>query len=248
MSYYSIRIDGDLSISGEIIKAHEKYHLDSSFILIISHENTNKKNPHYHSILYTDKPEAFRKYIKRKLNIGGNKDYSISKTNETDKYIAYIMKESNIIKEIGITDEQKKLALDRISKIETEKTLSLVDKVFNHLENYKFDATDDWSFMSAVLIYFKDNKLSYPTRNWMNSLRVKYWMESQNPEIRYDDRMEQTAKIYGFDTPLNRNYKQENQILKQQLMEYKLKEPPKKDYRKQIEKVFNEEDLTIDFS
>lgn len=245
MNYYSVRIDGGLSISGEIIRAHQKYHLDSSFILLIAHEHINGENPHYHSIIYTDKIEAFRKHLKRKLNIGGNSDYSISKTIETDKYIAYIMKEANILYEIGITAEQKQLALDRVSKIETEKHISLVDKVFNHLENYKFDPLDDFSFQSAVLNYFKDNKLSYPSRNWMNSLRVKFWMET-NSKIDTDLKSEQIARIYGFDNQITRNIKLENQQLKQQLHEYKLKEPKKKDYSEVVRKAF-QEDLIINF-
>lgn len=196
--YFSVRIDGRYSTE-EIITAHKKYHLDSSFILIISEEGDKTENPHYHSLIYTDKIESFRKYIKRKFNLSGNKAFSISQTNETDNYIAYIMKEGKTIYESGITAEQKQLALARVSKIETEKHLSLTDKVFNHLENLDRDYLDELAFMSVVLNYFKENKLSYPDRNWMSRFRIKFLMESKsrtgmNIDL-YDMKL---ARIYGF--------------------------------------------------
>lgn len=198
--YYAVRIDGSLSISAEIITAVKKYHLDSSFSLYISHEVPNKENPHYHILFYCDKIEAFRKYIKRKLKIGGNKDYSISRCDNKQKYLAYIMKEGNEIYKSGITDEELKEASDRVLKIEADKGLSLTEKVFNHLENLEIDYTDEILFMGVVLKYFKENKLSYPQRHWMSQLRVKFLMESKSrnssTELIYDMKL---ARIYGFD-------------------------------------------------
>lgn len=197
--YYAVRIDGDLSISGEIIRAVNKYHLDTSFSLYISHEIPKEENPHYHILFYCEKIEAFRKYLKRKLKIGGNSDYSISQCKDKFKYLSYIMKDGNEIYKNGITDEELKLASDRVLKIQSEKGLSLTEKVFNHLEFLNIDYTDEILFMSVVLKYFKENKLSYPQRHWMSQLRVKFLMESETRkglEEIYDLKL---ARIYGFD-------------------------------------------------
>jgi hypothetical protein len=256
MDYYTVRIDGALDISSEIIKAHQKYHLaDVSNWLVIAHEVEQGKNPHYHSILYTGKIEAFRKYLKRKLNIGGNSDYGLSLCRDKDKYLAYIMKQGNILHIEGVSEKEKTDALNRVEKIEAEKNLSLVDKVFNHLENYKFDALDDFSFLQAVMIYFKDNKLSYPSRNWMNSLRVKFFMETKKDTLCYELKLEQISRIYGMDNYSMNQAKQEIVQLKQKIKSqqeeiYKLQPPTPYNNSKNIEKVkalFEAEDYTIDF-
>lgn len=197
--YYSCRIDRHNITVEEIITAHQKYHMDSSFILLISEEGKDTKNPHYHSLIYSNSIEAFRKYLKRKFQLAGNKDFSISRTEDLDKYIAYILKEGNIIYKNGITDEQFKLASDRVLKIEAEKHLSLSDKVFNHLENLDIEYKDEIEFMSAVMNYFKLNKLAYPNRNWMTQFRIKFLMDSKSRQgLTVDIYDMKLAKIYGF--------------------------------------------------
>lgn len=261
MAYYAIRIDAPLTASAEIVAVHQKKNFDPSYIFIVSHEISDKvRKSHFHSILYiedTNKVDALRKRVKRAFKLTNSEQYCIKQIpNEEEqfKYIAYIMKQLNIIHKSGITDEYYNLALARVNKIETEKKLSLVDKVFNHLEKYKFDPLDDFSFLQAVLIYFKDNKLTYPSRNWMNALRVKFFMETKT-EIDTDIKTEQIARIYGMDNYTMREAKLEigqlkhkNNMLQSTINE--LKPPKPYDNSKNIEKVkalFEAEDYIVDF-
>jgi hypothetical protein len=261
MSYYAIRIDAPLSVSAEIVAVQQKKDFDPSSIFIVAHEISDKeKKSHFHSILKIEdinKVESLRKRIKRAFKLQKASEYSIKRLpNEEEefKYIAYIMKQNNIVHKSGISDELYQLALDRVSKIETEKHISLVDKVFNHLENSKFDPLDDYSFLQAVMKYFTENKLTYPSRNWMNSLRVKFFVETKK-EIDSDLKSEQIARVYGMDNYSMRSARLEIDQLKQKVKLqqeeiYKINPPKPYNNSKNIEKVkalFETEDYTIDF-
>lgn len=206
-NYRSIRltIDHTLETEKRIINflSHPK-HL--AYVYCKETGKLGKKQDHWHIQLKT-------KYGPDKIKRDLNKYFpkltgSLISTKKTKKAIpraiAYLFKEGNYV--IKWDNPEEIAAAHKIHEdfVDEEKLPTLKLKCLAHLKKpttkEKFRMYYNTQVAEAILYWFKEKELNYPSQVWMKNTIITYWMDIHKDEY-LNQRFDNIHKIYNINDP-----------------------------------------------
>ena len=184
-----MRIDGPISMKESLIQHLNKY----SSAYIIGHEISKKsKKEHFHVHLeHKAHRDTIRRYLRKVYPESKQMGlYIAAITSTTQENIDYCIKG----KKVHCSDEQVfadrlKTAAINIAKFNRQKGMTLIQKATEYITNtlsHKSGSTayllDKGDILLHTLKWFKQEKLTYPTRQWMHKFYVHLLMENDLAE------------------------------------------------------------------
>jgi len=184
-----MRIDGPISMLKSLVEHLKK----KSSAYVIGHEVSKKsKKEHYHiHVEHKITRDTLRRYFRKQFPNSKQMGLYIGeiKTN-TQKNIDYCIKG----KKVHCSDEQAfeaylKQSAINIEKFNRQKGMTLIQKATEYITNTLSHTTDSNAYLLDkgnillhTLKWFKQEKLTYPTRQWMHKFYVHILMENELAE------------------------------------------------------------------
>lgn len=120
------------------------------------------KKPHIHGYFVTDKTniDSISKWITRQPFYNGKGSYSCVKVKDTTKYKDYIFKDMNIILNT-LSEEETEALIEKAAAINAEKSMKMVDKLYNYCVEFLPDYDDSINFdkdeiLEKILCYYQE--------------------------------------------------------------------------------------------
>lgn len=167
------------------------------------------KKEHFHLMIYTSyHVDSVRRKFKTYFKLSGKKkQFKVGTVKDITKYLAYIMKDGDYITK-NISDkaiEESTIYMDNIKDEQDCKTLK--EKCINYLNKeyagnrMKIELCLNSEIMMAILNWFKDKGLTYPSQSWLKNTMITYLMQRVDP---LNDE-QNIASLYNIRDPFIKN-------------------------------------------
>jgi predicted DNA binding CopG/RHH family protein len=167
------------------------------------------KKQHFHLMIYTKyHVDSVRRKLKTTFNLSGKqKQFKAGTVKNITKYLAYIMKDGDYIVK-NISDKAIEEAIIYMENVKEEQDIkTLKEKCINYLnKNYagnraKIELFLNSEIMMAILNWFKEKGLTYPSQTWLKNTMVTYLMQREDS---MDDE-KNIAMLYNIRDPFIKN-------------------------------------------
>lgn len=191
-----LRIDGPISMLPDLIGHLKK----KSTGYIIGHETSKKsKKEHFHVHMeHKLTRDTIRRYFRKQYPKSKQMGLYIGEIKKTTQAnIDYCIKNKMVhCSDEQVFEDKLKQSKINIEKFNRQKNMSLIEKACEHIydklshksesKSYLLDKPD---IILHTLKWFKENKLTYPTKAWMHKFYVHILMENDLEEAAVSEYM-----------------------------------------------------------